>query len=158
PMLFSTSGGKKYLLKMIENRTGFQMEIEELSLSWFGSQRASGVQGQNPKEQIGFRAKEVQSNSPLWKIVFMNDLGQTQITAPTLAISKAIQPTARLNKKPIYKAASFIPQPHFAAAGPWTSLPYRGKIVVNQGKVAINTPGVEPITFDQIEASMDMAS
>ena len=66
PMLFSTTGGKKYLLKMIENRTGFQMEIQELSLSWFGSQEAKGIQGANPKEQIDFSAEEVRSSSSLW--------------------------------------------------------------------------------------------
>jgi hypothetical protein len=158
PMLFSTGPGKKYLLKMIENRTGFQMEIEELSLSWFGTQRAAGVKGQNGKEQVGLTAEEIRSSSSLWKIVFSNDLGQTQIVAPVVTICKAFQPAAYQNKRPVLKAASFVPRVQLAAANRWVSPAYRGKIVVNQGKVAFNTPGVEPMTFDQIEASLDMAS
>ncbi len=158
PMLFSTGPGKKYLLKMIENRTGFQMEIEELSLSWFGTQRASGVRGQNVKDQVELTAEEIQSSSPLWKIVFSNDLGQTQIVSPVVTISKAFQPAAYQSRRPVLKAASFVPRPQFAATNRWISPTYRGKIVVNHGKVAFNTPGVEPMTFDQIEASLDMAS
>ena len=157
-MLFSTGPGKKYLLKMIENRTGFQMRPRELSLSWFGAQRASGVHGQNVQEQVELTAEEIQSSSPLWKIVFSNDLGQTQIVSPVVTISKAFQPTAYQSRRAVHKAASFVPRPQLAAANRWVSPAYRGKIIVNQGKVAFNTPGVEPMTFDQIEASLDMAS
>lgn len=47
PILFSTTAGKKMLIKMISNRTGFELEIQELSLSWFGSQRAGGSMPKN---------------------------------------------------------------------------------------------------------------
>ncbi len=158
PMFFSTAGGKKYLLKMIQNRTGFQIEIQELSLSWFGTQQAKGVRGQQPKEQMDFTAEEISSSSPLWKIVWMNDLGQTQLISPELKISKAFQPTAHLPKKPAVKGASFALQTQYAAAKPLIAPPFKGKVIVNQGTVEFITPGLEPVAFDQIEASLDMTS
>src|SRR6267154_1886756 len=110
PLFFSTTAGKKILIKMISNRTGLQIEINELSLSWFGSQDAKGIHVQKKQEQLDFTAQEVQTNAPLWKIVFLNHFGQMQIIAPNLQISKPFQPTARTRQKS-FQVASFSSLP-----------------------------------------------
>ncbi len=52
PLFFSTALGKKMLVTMIGNQSGYQVEIDELSLSWTGKQWAKGVRVQKPKEQL----------------------------------------------------------------------------------------------------------
>jgi hypothetical protein len=157
PMLFSTTLGKNMLIKMISNRTGFQLEIEELSLSWFGSQWAKGIQAQKPEEQLNLSAQEIQTDASLWKLAFMNDLGQMQITAPDLQISKPFQPTAYVLKKPL-QGASFAAHAGVEVGMPIFELPMRGKIIVKDGKAAFTSPGLDPIAFDHIALSLDMAS
>ncbi len=157
PMFFSTAGGKKILMKMISNRTGLDIEIKELSLSWFGSQSAQEIDVQKKEEQLNFTAQEIQTDAPLWKIVFSNNFGQMQVTAPYLQISKPFQPTAHFRQKP-FQAAAFSVYPKVEMGMAKMELPARGKIVVKEGRVVFNSPGLEPIAFDQIALSLDMAS
>ena len=88
PWFFSTNPGKKMLISMISNRTGLQIQIEKLSLGWFSSQMAKKIQIQKVEEQLKLAILEIQTDSPLWKVVFMNDLGQMQINGPDLQMNK----------------------------------------------------------------------
>jgi hypothetical protein len=157
PMFFSTAVGKKILIKMISNRTGFQIEIKELSLSWFGFQSAKEIHVQKKQELLNFTAQEVQTDAPLWKIVFSNHFGQMQITAPNLQISKPFQSTAHLRQKS-FQAATLAIHPKVEMAMSRIDLPARGKVIVKGGKVVFNSPGLEPVAFDQIALSLDMTS
>lgn len=157
PMFFSTTAGKKILLKMISNRTGLQIEMDALSLSWFGSQTVKGIHVQKKQEQLDFTAPEIQTDAALWKIVFLNHFGQMQITAPNLQMSKPFPSTARIRQKSFQSAALSV-TPKLAIGMSTIELPIKGKIIVREGKVGFNSLGLEPITFDQITLSMDIAS
>lgn len=138
---------------MISTRTGLQIEIKELSLSWFGAQKAQGVHIQKKQEQLDLTAQEVKTDAPLWKIVFTHQFGQMQITAPDLQISKPFQPTAYVNRKS-FRAAAVSPELGMVKL----ELPAKGKVIVKEGKVGFRSPGLEPITFDQLTLSLDMMS
>src|ERR1700722_7213648 len=152
PMFFSTAIGKKMLIKMISKRTGMQIEIQELSLGWFSTQTAKGLHLQKKEQQLNFFAQEVHTDAPLWKILFVHDVGQLQVIAPDLQVSKPFLPMAQLRPKMMQRAGVG------AVELGMVDLPYNGKIVVKGGKVELNPPGLEPITFDQITASLDMVS
>jgi hypothetical protein len=155
PILFSTTAGKKMLIKMISNRTGFELEIQELSLSWFGSQRAGGIDAQKPDEQLHLTVQEIETDAPLWRLICMNDIGQMRIAAPNLQIMKPFQPTPPLPQKSV---ASPPVKPKGGAGKGGISFPLKGKVVVDGGKVEFNSPGLTPIIFDQIALSLDMIS
>jgi hypothetical protein len=157
PMFFSTCVGKQLLIRMISNRTGLQIEIKELSLSWFGSQRAKEVHLQKGQELLYFTAQELYTDAPLWRIVFSNNFGQLQVTAPNLQICNRVQPTAYLRKKS-FQAATFAAFPKIDMGMVRIDPSVRGKVIVKEGKIVLNSPGLEPIAFDHIALSLDMTS
>ncbi|MES2344876.1 MAG: hypothetical protein V4494_02935, partial [Chlamydiota bacterium] len=68
PTLFSSAPGKKILLNMVRGATGYDLEIESLSLSWLGPQQAHGITFKDEKRHIVFTCTEVQTEAPLWKV------------------------------------------------------------------------------------------
>lgn len=172
PMFFSTTAGKKMLIKMISNRTGFQIQIEELSLSWFGSQMAEGIRARkvyrgsldpnennrpDDKEKVDFTAQQIETNSPLWKIIFLHDLGQMKMMSPDMKITNPfhLSPTGFIRKRS-YQSASFAPKINLGMAK--IQIPMKGKIDLEQGKMEFISPGMESISFDEIQLALNLMS
>lgn len=155
PMFFSTSVGKKMLVTMISNRAGIALEIDDLSLSWFGSQSAQGIRMQKPQQQLTLNCKEIITDASLWKLALKNDLGQLKIISPNLQMAGPFQSSVHLNKSPL-RAAAFAAVPQVQLAMPAIRVPVTGRILVEEGKVSFNPPGLDPVRFDQLALSLDM--
>jgi len=158
PMFFSTAAGKKALMKMIHNRTGIQIEIKELSLSWLGSQSAQEILMQK-RQEFDFTAQEIKTDAPLWKILFLNHFGQLQLIAPSLQISKPFLPVTHGKDQDLEQAALLKKQALSEKQNrAKMSLSIQGRAIVKEGKIVFNSPGLEPIAFDQIVLSLDLIS
>lgn len=155
PTLLSTTTGKKIVVNAIKNRTGMQVEIDSLSLSWFGSQSLEGIRAQKLEQQLSFKCEMMRTDASLWRIGFKDDIGNLKITAPNLEISKPFLPAAILREKSL-EAAAFAAVPKVELVFPEIKTPIHGQITVERGRVNFNPPGLEPIAFDQIAASVDM--
>jgi hypothetical protein len=155
PLFFSTTVGKKMLIDRVGNRNGFNLEIDTLSLSWFGSQLATGVRLQKPEDQLLVTCEAISTDSSLIRLAFKNDLGHLKLAAPNLQLAKPFHPSAALNK-PVLQTAAFAAVPSIKRAMPAIQLPMTGQIVIERGQVRLNPPGVDPIRFDQIEMLLNM--
>lgn len=150
PLFFSTALGKKLLIEKIESSTGCRLQIDTLSLSWMGQQQANGIRMQKPQEGLELACEELSSDAPLWRILFIKDVGHVMLKSPSLQLSKAFQPTAaRMRAK--FQAAGFAATPDLQLALPRIELSCSGQVNISQGKVSITNPGIEPIHFDNIE-------
>lgn len=72
PAIFSTPLGKELLLDILKKTTGQEIEAKNLSLSWFGPQRANQVVYKDKKRHITFTALHVDTAAPLWKLSSLN--------------------------------------------------------------------------------------
>src|SRR5580700_559604 len=134
PAFFSTASGKKTLLKMISHRTGLQIEMNELSLSWFGTQHAQSIHAQK-QGQLELTIERIQTDAPLWKIVFFHRFGNLHIVAPKLQISKPFLPISKAIQRVVTRSQKPYPNP-FQAAGfaAFIDFPTRGQFIVQEGK------------------------
>ena len=156
PTLLSTNAGKKIVVNAINNKTGVKVEIDSLSLSWFGSQSAEGIRAQQPEDQLSFTCQALTTDASLWKIGFGGDMGNLKISAPDLQMSKPFQPAAHARQNPL-QAAGFAAAPQVDFGFSEIDLFMRGQVTIERGKIGFNPPGLDPITFDQIAMTIDMS-
>lgn len=154
PYFFSTATGKEILIKILSEKTGSSISIEDLSLSWLGPQSAKKIHIQNPREKMGGSCETVVTDASLWSLL-RNDVGHLQLTAPYFQTTRAfvpVQTQKEFLKKSAFRSASLV------GASPTVeiiNLPIKGRIDVQNGKVELKPPGLEPIQFDQIALSID---
>ncbi len=149
PTFFSSTAGKKLLLRKIESRSGVKLEIDVLSLSWFGGQSAQGIRLQKPEDQLMVTCKEAASDSPLWKMALRNDLGHLKLSAPSLQVAKPFQSVAHVRRAKM-QGAAFTADPGMQLAMPAFSLPVTGEIEVTDGRLSFTPPELSPIVFNQV--------
>lgn len=181
PWFFSTSTGKGILIKIISEKSGFNVEIEDLSLSWLGPQSANKINAQNPKEKITASCQEVTTDASLWSL-FKNDVGHLKLVVPFLQTTRTFTPSNAQAPKEFLKRDSqnLLWKPNLGSKGvlqfplkkttfkPATlavlpsiemaNIPIKGHILVEKGKVELNLPGLEPIHFDEIALTLDRAT
>ncbi len=153
PMFFSTSTGKNMLAEMIGKKLGMQVQLDEVSLSWFGSQTLTGVHAQKPEDALTIDCPKITTDAHLFKLVIQNDVGHLRILSPQLKLSKPFHPMTQV-QLPRLQTASFTPT--FSVELPTIEMPMKGQVIVENGKATFNPPGLEPIIFDQIALSLDM--
>ncbi len=156
PMLLTTSFGKEWLLSEVGERSGYKLQIDNLDLSWFGSQRAQGIKGENAKEQIFITCAEALTDASLWDLLIKRDLGHLKLLVPDLEVSGIRLGAVFRAPKP------YIPNPVIAGFSPGSTTEFtgfeKGHIVIENGKIALKPAGFEPIHFEQIAMSLDMLS
>lgn len=76
PTLLSTSFGKKKIAEIVFKKTGFQLQIDDLSLSWLGAQTARGVKAQNTDDKIFIYCPEISTEASLLQLIFKKDWKQ----------------------------------------------------------------------------------
>lgn len=129
PSLLSTSWGKERLVSILKKQSGHDVTIQSLKLSWFGDQRATGVQILQQKSVPFFRCEKISSSASLWQILVKHDFEALDLTSPscTLRTSDFIHPAPRIEPK----LASFIPDVRIDSA------PFSAKLHVQEGEVLL---------------------
>jgi hypothetical protein len=153
PMILSTSYGKKKISAVIYKQTGFQVHIEELSLSWLGEQHARGITAQNVEDEATATCSEIATDASLWQVLFRKDWGKIQVISPSLQIARPFLPTSSAAPVPSIKTAGFTP-----LATMQLDLPVNAQITVTKGKVELTPAGLEPIRFEEIAATLDVSA
>jgi hypothetical protein len=155
PMFLSTSWGKNIFTNVVKSETGFEVEIEQVSLSWFGSQSLRGIHAHRAKEEVFFTCQAITTDASLWRIISKKEIGHLNIIAPDVQMSKPFQIVSPL-AAPRFQAASFASAPRAELALPPIELPVRGQCMIENGKVTFTPPGLDPVIFDQIALSVDL--
>ncbi len=148
----STGWGKKRVEDKVGQSLGGALSIDDLSLSWFGSQSIKGIALRDASGQVVLNCPMITGGSSLWNLLFSQDLGEWTITSPEYTLKSSLQPTTSL--KPSMQGitkAGLLPEVTLSVAGLQSGFKgYYGKLVVTDGKIVVVSPNVDPITFNQI--------
>ncbi len=98
PMLISTSTGKKMLADIVRKKSGFELQIDTLSLSWLGTQNANGIQAQNSSQHVQLTCQEIASDASLLHVLFSKNLGHIKITEGSVEFSPPNLPPIRFEQ------------------------------------------------------------
>ncbi|MBS0652865.1 MAG: hypothetical protein JSR39_04970, partial [Verrucomicrobia bacterium] len=152
PTIMSTGWGKKRVEDKLGQSLGGMMSIDDLSLSWFGSQSIKGIALKDAGGQVILSCPMVMGTSSLWNVLFSQDLGEWTVSSPEYTLRSSLQPAAAL--KPAMRGiakAGLLPEVTLSAAGLQSGFKgYYGKLSVTDGKIIVVSPNVDPISFNEI--------
>lgn len=159
PTFFSTSMGKNWLVRLAQSRLQISLNIQELSLSWFGGQQIQGLNATRAADQLELTAQEIKTDASLWGLILKSDLGNMQIASPSLRISKPFPVGFKKEAFPhTLQTASFCAVPQMQLALPTFKMPLKGNITIDEGKINLTPPGLDPILFDHLKVTLDLNS
>lgn len=73
PTFFSTSVGTKVLLSIIKGTTSQEIQVDKLSLSWLGPQKASNITVKDDKRNLLFHAAQAETDASLFGMIHFNE-------------------------------------------------------------------------------------
>ncbi len=152
PTIISMGWGKKRVEEKIGQSLGGVLSIDNLSLSWFGSQSIKGIVLKDSSGQVVLNCPMVKGNGSLWNILFSRDLGEWTINSPEYTLKRSLQPATSLkpSMKGIAKAGP-LPEVTLSAARLQNRFKeHYGKLAITEGKVVVLSPNVDPISFNEI--------
>ena len=152
PTILSTQWGKKQLEEKIGSALHSSLTIDDLSLSWLGHQTAKGIRLKDEKGEMAFFSPSFTGGNPLWKVLFLGDLGECQLESPEYTLKNSISLTSslKLPSSGVLKSG-FLPEVILSSAqssSPWAG--YHGQLTITQGKIEVLSPQLDPITFSDI--------
>ena len=151
PALVSSSWGKNYLANFLGQKIESKVVLDELSLSWFGSQEIKGLKISDAKDQNIFSCNAITSDASLWNILIVkHDFGMVKISSPALRISKEFRAVSNVQKMPLQQAA-LVYIPPLAELFKQFTPDFTGSVIIADGAVQLASPGLDPITFQNIQ-------
>jgi hypothetical protein len=139
PYLCSTSVGKNIVSRWIAK----DLTVSSLHLSWFGPQEMQGVHFQE------FHADEVKTDASLWDLLFSRSIGTLLIVKPKALLHETLPAPV---EAAVQKAPS-APTAQKKKKKPFT-LPFVGRIIISDGEIVIQSPGMDRIQFSQVMADL----
>ncbi len=148
PVLLSSGPGRGLLLGMVSDRLPGSLEIEDLSLSWFGQQRASGIRLRDPDGQDVVTLASFDTELSLVRAIRGRLLlGETRLTG--LRAELEVDADGRDNLSRALGLGVPGDEPPGAIVVPVT-----GHIILEQGYLSWTTPGFEPAVLDNLAAEV----
>ena len=153
PGILGGGWAKGRLTAMIDNAIEGSVKIDGISLSWFGGQRISGVQLSDPQGKVVASVESVSVESSLWALVMGGrDLGRIEVVQPMLDVAADASGQTDLQKA--VTPSRPMPERPDRPAGP-IALPVTFNLVLTNGKITAAKPGLEPVTFADLNATID---
>lgn len=155
PTVFSTHWGKALFLQMISKKLSGHLEVESLSLSWFGKQELEKVEFFDHARKVHFNCNKFETTSSLWNLLFRYDLGEMKISSPHLKLradltkATALQKGLKTNSK-LSKKAGFVSSFTWNYAWKEQIPHFIGNISLENGDLEVLSPGLDPITFSRL--------
>lgn len=145
PTLISSDAGTRFIVRMVENKTGGQLSVKDLSLGWFSNQEI---------EELHFIEKgggtiqfdHLTSSVSFWNLLFRSgSIGTTRIENPKMTI-----PSDTQVKTPSEKEKKTSPQKQKIPF--WDR--FSGHLIVNNGSIQM----LQGIELDVVLPSKDKIS
>jgi len=153
PTVLSTRWGTNYLCKLINKTTQGTLQIQSLSLSWFGDQSIEGINFSDAKQTYYASCQSINSNSSLISILSSKDFGDMTLVSPHLKVKKDISKTNKIQGTPIKKGSLlFIPVANPDMKNLLFSM--QGRILVKEGTIDVLTVAIDPITISDIQSTI----
>jgi hypothetical protein len=153
PTLLSTSYGKRWLCKVVNKETHGTLQIESLSLSWFGAQHIEGINFSDSKQSYYASCQMITSSSSLFSILCQSNFGDMSITCPHLKIKKDISRQHKVKPEAMMKGSfMFIP----TAPGYLKNMIFSmsGRVLVKEGTIDVLTVALDPISICDIQSTV----
>lgn len=156
PTFLSTSAGLNYLAKWINKKNGGKLQIQSLSLSWFGAQEIEGLSYSDPSGSLFFSCERMRSDSSLFGILGSNHIGDTRIASPHLKMKKEFISYKKLSG-PVTQQSSLVYIPTFTPAFQNNLFPFSGRLVVENGSIDFVASGLDPVSIHDINTTVFLA-
>ncbi|TVS09373.1 MAG: hypothetical protein EA417_20505 [Gammaproteobacteria bacterium] len=148
PMLLSTGPGRGFVLGMVNDRVPGSVEMEKLSLSWFGHQRASGVRLRDPEGRDVVALESFDTELTLLRAIRGRLLlGETRLTG--LRAELEVDADGRDNLSKALGLGQVDDEPPGRIV-----IPVTGHIILEDGYLSWTTPEFEPVVLDDLAAEV----
>lgn len=155
PAILSSKAGTKWLCKELYRQKGIELEVDNLSLHWFGPQVATQIRGGIVKKKLTFSGERIESSASLWELLTQNQLQQMVIQSPHIDIeTPLIPPSVWIYRKPPTHKAGMLSEWQVTASSLQT--PWKGSLQIKEGSLICKDPALEPIVFDKIQCDLEM--
>lgn len=156
PMLLSTRFGTNLIVNAINKRIDGTLAIKNLSLSLWGSQSVEELELHDKEGNLIAHCPSLQSDQPLWNILFFHNFGTFKAEHPDISLRTPVS-TITFVKRPAIQKAAFFAMPDFSL-GSLSAFKkdLSGAFTIADGSLQVISPGLDPITFQQIQIQLDM--
>ncbi len=154
PWVVSTSWGKNALIHFLEKKGHISLQIEEIRLSWLGTQQIKNVAFTSLDTALAAGCEQISSDASLISILFDHHyFGDVLIQKPHVKIAKDLLTHTDVTVPAIQKAGFALPLPLDRAL---TNLffPITGNFLAAEGTIEVASKGLEPIVFQSINATV----
>lgn len=146
PTLLSSGPGRGLLLGMVNERLPGRVELDSLSLSWLGSQRAEGLRVRDLEGVDVITLESFTTELSLLAAVRGRlGLGETRIRGLRLAMT--VDATGQDNLRRALGIGAATDEP----AGP-ILIPVTGHIILDDAGLSWMAPGLEPVVLEDLAA------
>lgn len=146
PTLLSTGPGRGLVLGVVNERVPGSIDMEALSLSWLGSQRAQGVSVRDPEGALVITLGSFDTELSLLAAVRGRlGLGETRLSG--LRVAMAVDENGQDNLSRALGLGAAADEP----AGP-VLIPVTGHIILEDGGLSWTAPGLEPVALENLAA------
>jgi hypothetical protein len=154
PFVLSTTGGKNALVSFLSSRLSAVITIEKLSLSWTGPQKLEGLSFATTNGQVKLSSKEISCKSSLVNLLMSShEINLLTVESPVLEIHPYVNSTP-LQEKPTVQVATLGAIPSIIDFLPLASIPFQGKLQLQNGTLFIFSTQTFPIVFENIFAEI----
>ena len=144
PTLLSTGPGRGVVLSMVNDRLPGSVDMEGLSLSWWGSQRAEGVRVRDPEGADVITLGSFDTELSLLAAVRGRlGLGETRVRG--LRVTMTVDENGQDNLSRALGLGAATEEP----AGP-ILIPVTGHIILEDGGLSWSAPGWEPVVLEDL--------
>ncbi len=148
PMLLSSGPGRGFVLGMVNDRVPGSVEMEKLSLSWFGHQRASGIRLRDPEGRDVVALESFDTELTLLRAIRGRLLlGETRLKG--LRAELVVDADGRDNLSKALGLGEVEGEPPGAIV-----IPVTGHIILEDGYLSWTTPEFEPVVLDDLAAEV----
>lgn len=136
PSILSTRWGKETILSLYKKQ---KIEVNSLSLSWWGGQEAQGVKVLDAQMHPFFTVESIKTDASLWQLLWTRDVGEMDIRAPRLFLK---------SQPPVTTTAAPASAPSEKRKETTTTVSlFTGKVHVQDAEIDVETAGLDPIAF-----------
>lgn len=160
PSLLSTNWGKSWIESIASEKSGYQIQMEDLSLGWWSGAAIAKLQVQGSAELKRFEADSLRLNGTLWAWVFGKRNLDLQIDRPFIQyFSQAVNKTEPAPEKEkeisTRSESTSAPKPEEKFEWPLDSL----HLLVKDGRVEMEGEGVGgKTTLDSLQMELQSSS
>jgi len=148
PSLLSTSWGNRVILSVASKASGYQVDAEQISLSWFGSQTITELEAKDVNLQQIAHIQSFSTKTPLIYWLFgSRSLGETNLSNFYFHLGKKEKQAGIQDSLTKKKKGSSFAIPYF-----------RESVKIEEGTIVIEPELGSPFTLDEIHLEIDRAT